>query len=149
MARELVKKQMFCVEKFLPPECPKCRHPFNKEVSYAIVETPEGYLKTGEKIDGDYTRLLGDIVDGQKVVRETRGYNIIICTHCKNHTARYPLESFQFFTREQAEKLVAEKGFVNLVTVEAVGNMAREFHTIIAKSPGIVVGDAMKDAMPS
>lgn len=104
--------KMYHVEKFLPSNCPGCRHVFqNQNVDYNIV--------------------LGDIIDGKKVIRETNGYDIIVCTHCQNFTARFPLESIQLFNKEEAEELVAS-GFQNLLEVE-VGGKAEEHKYITGK----------------
>jgi hypothetical protein len=113
-------RTMYHVEKFIPEDCPACRHKF---------------LKEGE----DWVRLLGEIVDGEKRIRETNGYLIIQCTKCNNFTAQIPLESYQVFSREKAEKLVNEQGFVNLITVTAFGTHAREMHAVHAPRPGTKV----------
>jgi hypothetical protein len=132
-------KTMYQVEKFLPPSCPKCNHPFQREVR-GMVKTAEG-----DKPAGDYSMLFGDIVDGCKVIRETTGYNIIVCNHCQNFTARIPLETYSLGDKEKAEKLVAEQGFQNLTEVMAYGNMARDHHAIMGKMPELTVRDLMKD----
>lgn len=121
------EKVMFHVEKFLPIECPKCRHPFKKQ-------------------NEDWAMLLGDIVDGKKVIRELDGYHIIICKKCENYTAQLPLESYQVSDKKFAEDLCATQGFVNLMEVRAVGNACRDMHTVYSKPSGIQVRDAMKDA---
>lgn len=113
------KKTMFRVEKFIPNECPKCRQKF---------------LKEGKT----YTRLFGDIVDGRKVVRETTGYDIIICEKCKNCTARIKLEACQLADRREAEALL-ESGFVNLHSVEAWGSDMKDRHEVFAEMPKISV----------
>jgi len=120
MSEQLHPSQtMYCVEKFLPTECPKCRQPFRQ--------------------DGpDYTRLLGDIIDGRKVVRETNGYDIIICNRCENSTARVLLESWQVGDRERAAKLL-QKGFVNLQQVTAFGTATRDAYQLYVQLPGIKV----------
>jgi ribosomal protein S27E len=110
---------MFHIEKFLPTECPKCRHRFQSEAE-------------------DWVRLFGDIVDGKKKIRETNGYLIIHCRHCDNMTAMFPLETYQLSDRKLAEEKMAKEGFVNLQVVTAVGNMAQNLHTVIAK-PAIQV----------
>jgi hypothetical protein len=112
-------RTMYRVEKFLPPECPKCRARFKQEGK-------------------DYSLLLGDIVGGRKRVRPLVGYTIIVCSHCENMTARLNLEDWQLGSREKAETLL-EQGFVNLQEVKAVGSMAREYHAVHMKMPGIRV----------
>jgi hypothetical protein len=103
----MVSKQkartMYQVEKFIPSECPKCRKVFGTE---AI----------------DYVLRLGDIVDGKKQIRTTKGYDIIICKHCRNETARVYLESAIFRKKEKAEQFIKEKGFTNLQKVKPMGN---------------------------
>ncbi len=111
---------MFRVEKFLPPECPKCRHKFSKEGK-------------------DYNRLLGDIIRGQKVVRETTGYDIIVCKHCKNATARVMLEAYRFTHRTDAEFFLQDKGFLNLQEVEAFGNQRKDAHEVFTAMSGLHV----------
>ena len=113
------KKNMYRVEKFLPPECPKCRHAF-----------------AGEGID--YIRLLGDIVDGAKQVRGTTGYDIIVCSHCENFTARLPLEAWRVRSRKRAQELL-QTGFINLQKVIAFGNHTEDFHEVCAKPPKLRV----------
>lgn len=108
---ELATRIMYHVEKFLPSECPKCRARFRQEGT-------------------DYARLLGDIIDGKKSFRKTNGYRIIVCTHCENMTACWPLESYQLGDKEKAEALVKDQGFVNLVQVVAVGNMTQDRHMV-------------------
>jgi len=111
---------MYQVEKFLPPECPKCRARFQQNGK-------------------DYARFLGDIVEGKKTIRETSGYYIIVCAHCENMTACWPLETYQIGDKKKAEALVKEQGFVNLVQVEATGNMARDIHAICGRVPDLRV----------
>jgi hypothetical protein len=113
-------KQMFHIEKFLPPECPKCRAPFKQQ-------------------NTDWNLLLGDIVDGEKVIRETSGYDIIICAHCENYTARYPLESYTLSSKKKAEELVAREGFVNLQQVTGFGTHTKDMHVVVAKESGMRV----------
>jgi len=108
---EFATRIMYHVERFLPPECPKCRARFRQEGK-------------------DYARLLGDIIDGKKSIRETTGYYIIVCAHCENRTACWPLETYQIGDKKKAEALVKDKGFVNLVQVEARGGMTRDSHAI-------------------
>lgn len=112
-------RTMYRVEKFLPPECPKCQARFKQE----------GH---------DYGRFLGDIVDGKKLFRQSVGYTIIVCLHCENMTARLDLEEYQLGDRKTAEALL-EQGFVNLQEVTAMGNMARDFHALHMKMPDVRV----------
>jgi hypothetical protein len=117
---KLAVRTMYHVEKFLPPECPNCRARFQQEGT-------------------DYARFWGDIIDGKKTVRETTGYRIIVCIHCENLTACYPLETYQLGDKKKAEALVRDKGFVNLVQVQASGNMARDIHAICGQAPDLRV----------
>ena len=117
---ELATKTMYRVEKFLPPECPKCRARFQQEGK-------------------DYARFLGDIIDGKKTVRQTTGYYIIVCTRCENLTACWPLEMHQVGDKKKAEALVKDKGFVNLTQVEARGSMAQDRHAICGQVPDLRV----------
>ena len=114
------KKTMYHVEKFIPTECPKCRHPF---------------LHEGD----DYVRLLGDIVEGEKRVRQTQGYIINICAKCQNYTAFVVLETYQVGSKKQAERLVEKEGFRNLLKVKATGNHCQDHHAIHAEMPGVRV----------
>jgi hypothetical protein len=111
---------MYHVEKFLPSECPRCRARFQQEGK-------------------DYARLLGDIVDGKKTIRQTQGYYIIVCAHCENMTACWPLETYQLSDRDKAEALVNDKGFVNLVQVTATGSMTQDSHAICGRMPDLRV----------
>ncbi len=117
---ELATKIMYHVEKFLPPECPKCRARFQQDGK-------------------DYTRLLGDIIDGKKTIRETSGYYIIVCSRCENMTPCWPLEQYQVADRKKAEALVKEQGFVNLVQVLAMGHMAQDRHVVFGEAPRLRV----------
>ncbi len=110
-------KTMYRVEKFLPAECPKCRTRFQNQ-------------------NEDWELLLGDVVNGRKVVRETAGYDVIVCAHCQNHTARFLLETCQLFDRRKAEDLVEKEGFVNLTEVRASGTMAVDSHEVHTAMPG-------------
>src|SRR3989344_7128994 len=96
-------RKMWMVEKFFPTECPRCRKEFKNERE-------------------DWSLLLGDIVDGKKKVRETYGYDIVICSRCDNYTARVKLESYMVSDRAKAERLLGE-GFVNLREVRSLGNV--------------------------
>jgi len=107
---ERTEAKMYRVEKFLPTNCPRCSKQFQNEAT-------------------DWSRLLGDIIKGEKVVRETQGYVIIICGECRNYTAQVPLESYQLASKEAAEKLCNEQGFVNLMTVTAYGNHCQDMHS--------------------
>ncbi|GEM_PF-3235041 len=118
-------KTMYCVEKFLPTECPKCRACFQYEGK-------------------NYARFLGDIVDGKKQFRQTEGYTIIVCLHCENLTMRIDLESYQLSDRKHAEALL-QQGFVNLHEVTAVGNMAVDRHVVFRQGPSVVVESAECD----
>lgn len=103
MAKSLPKpRTMYYVEKFVPGECPKCRHRFisNKD---------------------DYDILFGDIVDGEKIPRNTPGYDIIVCKKCGNHTARVLIETRTLSSLRAARKLIAE-GFANLSEARVLGN---------------------------
>lgn len=111
-------KTMYHVEKFLPTECPKCRHPF----------------KNG---NSDWHRLLGDVIDGKKVFRKLDGYQIIVCAKCNNYTAQFPIESYQLSDKAKAQKLCDQAGFVNLTEVLATGTHCQDFHAIYCKPPGI------------
>jgi len=117
---ERATRIMYHVEKFLPPECPNCRARFQQQGT-------------------DYARFLGYIIDGKKTVRETTGYYIIVCTHCENLTACYPLETYQISDKKKAEALVKDKGFVNLVQVEARGSMAQDCHALCGQVPDLRV----------
>jgi hypothetical protein len=125
--RQSIKvKAMYHLEKFFPPECPKCRHKFEKQ-------------------EKDWAILLGDKVDGKKTVRETIGYDIIICSHCGNHTARVPLETAKVFRLKTVRQL-QKKGFVNLQKVQAFGNMAKEIRAVHSKAPNMrVIGVKVED----
>lgn len=112
-------KTMYCVEKFLPAECPKCRACFQCE-------------------NNDYARFLGDIVDGKKRFRQTEGYAIIVCLNCQNLTMRIDLEGYQLSDRKQAEALL-QQGFVNLHEVTAIGSMATDRHIVFRQGPSVVV----------
>jgi len=117
---EFATRIMYHVEKFLPPECPKCRARFQHEGK-------------------DYVRLLGDIINGTKTIRETSGYRIIVCSHCENVTACWPLETYQVGDKKKAQALVKDKGFVNLIQVEATGSMTQDAHAICGKVPDLRV----------
>ena len=116
---KLASKTMYVVEKFLPQECPKCRHKF-------------------DKIGVDWTPLMGDIVNGQKVIRETNGYSIITCSQCQNFTASISLESYTLSDPEAARKLL-EQGFVNFHEVKAFGDMVEDRHMVYTKLPDVHV----------
>lgn len=106
------KRIMYVVEKFLPPECPKCKHKFEKEGI-------------------DYSKYSGDLVEGRKVFYLTSGYDVIICLCCGNYTIRIPQESFCLLERAAAEDLVRTGGFVNFHEVETFGRApAVNTHTI-------------------
>jgi hypothetical protein len=124
-------KTMYHVEKFLPTECPKCRHPF-------------------KNANTDWHRLLGDVIDGKKVFRPLNGYYIIVCAICSNYTAQFPIESYQLSDKAHAQKLCDEASFVNLTEVLATGAHCRDMHVIYCKPPGITTNiepKAIADAL--
>lgn len=84
---------MYSVERFLPVECPKCQRLFKHERN-----------------------------DWSVLMRETKGkgYDIIVCKGCSNHTARIRKELCMFENRQDAEDLL-EEGFVNLIKMHAIG----------------------------
>lgn len=104
--KKLAPKTMYRVEKFTPPECPKCRQKFNQE-------------------DKDWTTLLGYLEKGEKVMKS--GYPIIICSKCNNRTLIIRLEAYQVFDLKFAKNLL-KKGFVNLKKVEFFGSTAEDIH---------------------
>lgn len=110
----------YSVEKFLPGHCPKCGHIFSQQNS-------------------DWAIFLGDIVRGKKVVRETKGYDIIVCKHCGNYTARFKLESYVVFSLEVANNFLRD-GFVNLCKVVQISeDVIPDYHVVSAKAPDISV----------
>jgi len=113
------EKRMYTVEKFLPSECPKCRHKFERQ-------------------NDDWILLLGDILNSTKVVRKTKGYDIIICQHCQNITARFPLELYRLSDRKKAESLL-KVGFVNLQAIDASRGVSEDCHEVLARIPNISV----------
>lgn len=116
--KEQEEKTMYRVEKFIPSECPKCRHKLDRN---------------GE----DWGQVLGDIINGEKVPRKTDGYIIIICVHCKNQTACIPLEAYTLSDPVAALKLL-EEGFVNYREVIAVGKVAGQ-HTVYTEIKNLYV----------
>jgi len=114
------RKKMFHIEKFLPVECPKCRAKFEQQ-------------------NKDWSLLLGDIVDGKKVVRQSDGHDIIICAHCENYTARIMLETYQLADRDKAVELMEKEGFINLQEVIATGTHCKDMHAVYTKKPGLKV----------
>ena len=115
-------RKMWHVEKFLPTECPKCRKEFKNQI--------------------DWSLLLGDIVDGKKKIRETKGYDIINCAYCGNHTARVELESYTLSDRAKAERFLGE-GFVNLCEVKVFGHM-EDTHMVYTHQPNICIVEVEK-----
>jgi len=97
-------KNMYHVEKYLVPECPKCRHKFDNNGK-------------------DWVQYLGDIVKGEKILRKTSGYIIFLCRHCKNMTAQIVKESFLVSDPEKAKALLKE-GFVNFQKCLAYGKVS-------------------------
>lgn len=116
--KELEKKIMYRVEKFIPSECPKCRHKLDRNKD-------------------DWGQVLGDIVNGEKIPRKTEGYIIIICVHCANQTACIPLEAYTLSDPVAALKLL-EEGFVNYREVIAVGKVADQ-HTVYTEIKNLYV----------
>lgn len=103
------ERTMYRVEKYLVPECPKCRHKFDRNGK-------------------DWVQYLGEIVKGEKVIRKTSGYILFICQHCKNMTAQIVKESFQLSNPEKAKALLNE-GFANFQEVLAGGDV-KEHHDL-------------------
>ena len=112
---QFVTKKMYFVEKFLPPDCPKCRQAFKEEGK-------------------DWVRLLGDILEGKKSGRVTEGYQIMVCKHCENYTAQFLLDNYTISDKEEAVRLCREEGYVNLKELEAFGTSAVDTHTIYVKT---------------
>jgi len=111
-AKRPEKKIMYRVEKFIPPECPRCCHKLDRNKD-------------------DWGQVLGDIVNGEKIPRKTEGYIIIICVHCNNQTACIPLEAYTLSDPVEALKLL-DQGFVNFREVIAAGNTPDQ-HTVYSE----------------
>ena len=95
---------MYRVEKFFPPECPKCQKKFLKE-------------------NRDWTTLLGYLERGEK--KMIKGFPVIICAKCDNYTIIIFEKTYQVSDPKVARRLL-KKGFVNLKKVRAFGNMTRD-----------------------
>lgn len=110
--KEPEKKIMYRVEKFIPMKCPNCQHKLDRNRE-------------------DWGQVLGDIVNGEKILMKTEGYIIIICVHCENRTACIPLEAYTLSDPVEALKLLYQ-GFVNFREVIAVGNIPDQ-HTVFSE----------------
>lgn len=104
--KRLEEKRLWKIEKFIPLFCPKCNRKFSKQ-------------------DEDFVLLFGDVIEESKVPRRTSGYDIIICNHCGNYTARIWLQVRTVETLEEAELLVEQEGFTNPHQVTGYGIHAR------------------------
>lgn len=92
MAREK-GRPIYIVEKFVPTCCPKCRRRFGAP-------------------NRDFVLFLGDIVRGERVPRTVDWrYDIIVCSGCRNLTARVKIETRRVFDLAEARSLVQDVGF--------------------------------------
>lgn len=113
--REHQRQIIFCVEKFIPTRCPKpgCGQAFAKNGK-------DGYLLATYWLHE--TREESDAI--LKSIRCPGLYaDLIVCGKCHNVTLRVMVEERKYEKREDAERAVAEEGFANLGTGQAVGNM--------------------------
>ena len=102
----MVERELRQVDKFIPRNCPRCNHKFDMQ-------------------NDDYVIFFGDIIEGSKIPRSTPGYDIIICKNCDNYTARVWLRTRTVETLEEAQRLVATEGFVNIHQVVGFGTHAK------------------------
>jgi hypothetical protein len=100
------EKRLWEIEKFIPLFCPKCNRKFFKQ-------------------DEDFVLFFGDIIKEDRIPRRTSGYDIIICNHCGNYTARVWLQVRTVETVEEAELLIEQEGFTNPHQVTGYGIHAR------------------------
>lgn len=100
------ERELWQVEKFIPLNCPRCNHKFERQ-------------------NDDYVIFFGDIIEESKIPRPTAGYDIIICQNCENYTARVWLRTQTVETLEEAQRLVATEGFVNIHEVVGFGTHAK------------------------
>jgi hypothetical protein len=99
---------MYRVEKFTPAHCPSCNRKFEKE-------------------GRDWGRLIYD--ENHKII-ETVGYYLCVCLGCKLDFHMKPLETYHLASKEEAERLCREEGFVNLIPCWGVGGMAQDSHAV-------------------
>lgn len=119
----------FLVTKFLPEECPKCRQIFRDPSK-------------------NYSLLLGDIVDGKKVFRLPDHYDIIICTACKNQTARVKIEQRHVFNIAEANQLI-EQGFTCIEEGRSFGTQSEQkFRFVFPYGIGLEQAYPMKILLP-
>lgn len=74
---------MYRVERFTPPKCPRCNRGFDVQ-------------------NVDFHMFLGDLVDGEKKIRATSGYDIIIYNGCNNYTASIMKEVYTLKDKKAA-----------------------------------------------
>lgn len=96
----------YLVEKFVPTECPKCRRRFRVP-------------------NRDFIMLFGDIIRGKRVWRIVNWrYDIIVCSGCRNFTARVKIETRRVFNLTEAQSLVRDVGFTAIWRGRAFGRDA-------------------------
>lgn len=109
---EAGKRTMYRAERFSPSACPNCGRQFRQQ-------------------NDDWMIYMGSIVDGQKVPDPE--WPRIMCAGCEALVKIRRLEEYQVSDKAIALRLIAEQGFCNLIEVEAVGNMAVDFHVDYSK----------------
>lgn len=121
---------IFLVQKFFPPRCPKCEHPFISSQDFSIYGGERGSSFLSAKIRQAelLPELFGvtqEVSPGVFSSSDKFDADFIICSHCNNITFRIQYGSRTVMTRDEAVRLVTTEGFTCWQEGAAFGNMAR------------------------
>lgn len=120
---------MFMVEKFLPPACPACEHPFASPADFGLWAGPAPADTFAEAQTAQARRFpeLYEVRDEHDApfVNNRFSSDFIFCRRCENKTLRISYGFSQVPTRREAERLVVEAGFTCMMEITASGTHAK------------------------
>jgi len=125
------KVTAYRVEKFFPPRCPVCEHPFRSQGDFADWAGKSGHSFVQAKIEQAkrFPELFEVTEAGNGIFKATDKFDIkfLICLQCENVTMRIGYAMRQVFTIEEADRLIDEEGFTCWNQIETFGHMARPY----------------------
>jgi len=105
------KTKAYRVEKFFPPRCPACEHPFRSHNDFSIWAGNSG--RSFEQAKIEQTKRFPELF---KMINEGGSTNkfeidFLICLHCNNVTMRIDYAVRQVLTLEEAEWLITKENY--------------------------------------
>lgn len=116
MEKEYQEAKVYRVEKFIPATCPnpKCFNPFTENSDSGFLLGTYWMHENKER-----ARAIAESIRHQGL-----NTDLIVCGKCRNVVMRVMIEERYCETKEEAEKAVAEDGFVNLVECRSCGSVS-------------------------